>query len=75
MANLEQKYLLRMLTGPFSEADKHFKYALTTLKRLHSRGEVRRVTFEGDEIGPDDEPAADAYWEITDKGEARARKK
>jgi len=70
--NLERKYLLRMLTSPIPEADKYFKAALTTLKRLHARGEVRRVTLDG-EIGPEDTVDDDVYWEITDKGAARTR--
>ena len=73
--NLERKYLLRMLHGPFSEADYYFKSARTTLKRLHGRAEVRRVTSEGAEIGLDETVDDDVYWEITEKGEARVSRK
>lgn len=77
--NLERKYLLRLRESVFSESDRYFKAALTTLRHLHKRGEVVRVDFDGNEYAPDDpidrDVVGDVFWQITDKGLERVARK
>jgi hypothetical protein len=65
---MERKYLVRLTTSTFSDADRYIKAALPTLAKLHAKGLVRRVDLDGGEYAPSDAPDADTFWEITDEG-------
>jgi hypothetical protein len=64
MDEYERKYLARLATTTFDEADKYFKAALPTLKRLHKKGLVRRVDLDGNEYAPDEQASDDCFWEL-----------
>jgi len=67
---MERKYLVRLTSSTFSDADRYIKAAMPTLTKLHTKGLVRRVDLDGGEFAPTDEADEDTFWEITDEGMA-----
>jgi hypothetical protein len=67
MKEYETKYLERLKSTVFSEADKYFKSALPTLKRLHAKGLVVRGDLDGNEYAPDEQVDEDCFWTLKEK--------
>jgi hypothetical protein len=72
---MERKYLVRLTTSTFSDADRYIKAAMPTLTKLHAKGLVRRVDLDAGEYQPTDQTEEDTFWEITDEGMAAVKRR